>query len=287
LGAQVTRQAQACVLDLNRAQPAVPDTMLAFLRGGETMLELARKTLAAGPAEAILIPEADAALLAPVPRPGKIICLGHNYYGHLDPGRTTPSEFPTLFSKPATTVCGPGAPIAVPFISNEVDFEAELAVVIGRTGRYIPEDGALDYVAGYTVFNDVSARDFQKRTSQWLQGKAFDTFGPMGPALVTRDEVPDPHALELSLTLNGVERQRANTRQFIFPIPHLLAYISAVMTLEPGDVIATGTPAKLPDSPPGTPSFMRPGDRVRVTIETIGTLENPVISEPDTMHPCR
>ncbi len=279
LGAQLTRNAQAYVLDLNRAQPALPDSMLAFLRGGEATLALARQTLAEA-GEAALIPQADVTLLAPVQRPGKIICVGHNYVGHLAGDKTTPPDYPTLFSKPVTTICGPGAPILKPRVTDEVDFEAELAVIIGRAGRYIPEATALDYVAGYAAFNDVSARDYQKRTTQWMIGKAFDTFGPLGPALVTRDEAPDPHTLELTLTLNGVERQRSNTKYFIFSIPYLVAYISTIMTLEPGDVIATGTPAKLP-SAPDTPPFMRPGDVVTVSIEKIGTLTNMVVAEAD------
>src|SRR3972149_6102288 len=157
LGAQWTRNAQVYVLDLNRAQPALPDSMPAFLRGGETMLALARQTLAQA-TEAALIAEADVTLLAPVPRPGKIVCVGHNYVGHLASEQTTPPEYPTLFCKPVNTICGPGAPIVMPRVTDEVDFEAELAVIIGRPGRYIPEAAALDYVAGYAAFNDVSAR---------------------------------------------------------------------------------------------------------------------------------
>lgn len=277
LGAQIMRDAQAYVLDLNWAQPALPDSMLAFLQGGAAMLALARQTLAVGP-DAALIPEKGVTLLAPVQRPGKIICVGHNYVGHLAGDKTTPPEYPTLFSKPVTTICGPGGSILMPRVTDEVDFEAELAVIIGRVGRYIPEAAALNYVAGYAAFNDVSARDYQKRTTQWMIGKAFDTFGPLGPALVTADEIPDPHALELTLTLNGVERQHSNTKHFIFSIPYLVAYISTVMTLEPGDVIATGTPAKLP-SGPDTPPFMRPGDVVTVSIEKIGVLTNTVVAE--------
>jgi acylpyruvate hydrolase len=277
LGAQVTRHAQAYVLDLNRAQSALPDSMPAFLQGGAAILALAQETIVQA-SEAVLIPQGDVTLLAPVQRPSKIICVGHNYVGHLAGDKTTPPEYPTLFSKPVTTICGPGAPIRMPRVTYEVDFEAELAVIIGRAGRYIPEATALDYVAGYAAFNDVSARDYQKRTTQWMLGKAFDTFGPLGPALVTTDEIPDPHALELTLTLNGVERQHSNTKYFIFSIPYLIAYISTVMTLEPGDVIATGTPAKLP-SGPDTPPFMRPGDVVTVSIEKIGALMNTIVAE--------
>lgn len=278
LGAQLVCQAQPCVLDLHQAEPALPEDMLAFLRDGPAALELARQALATPVEGPALLPEAAVTLLAPVPRPGKVIGVGHNYIGHLGQGRTAPAEYPTLFCKPATTLCGPGAPIVVPRATAQVDFEAELAVILGRAGHHIPEARALDYVAGYAAFNDVSARDYQKRTSQWMLGKAFDTFGPLGPALVTADEVGDPHALELTLTLNGVERQRANTRDFIFSIPYLIRYLSAVMTLEPGDIIATGTPAKLPAVPETRP-FMQPGDVVAVTLEKIGTLTNPVVAE--------
>jgi acylpyruvate hydrolase len=282
LGAQVVCHSQAYVLDLHRAEPALPSDMLTFLNAGTAALELARQTLAKVDTVATdslaLLPDSAVTLLAPVPRPGKVIGVGHNYVGHIGQDRTAPPEYPTLFCKPVTTVCGPEAPIVVPRTTVQVDFEAELAVILERGGRHIPEAEALSYVAGYAAFNDVSARDYQKRSSQWMIGKAFDTFAPLGPALVTVDEVPDPHALELTLTLNGVERQRANTRHFIFSIPYLVNYLSAVMTLEPGDVIATGTPAKLPAAPE-TPPFMQPGDVVAVTLEKIGTLTNPVVAE--------
>ena len=151
-------------------------------------------------------------------------------------------------------------------------------VVIGTTARQVSEGEAQAYIAGYTIFNDVSARDYQKRTSQWLLGKSFDTFGPMGPALVTVEEIPDPPCLDLELTVNSVPKQRANTRDLIFSIPFLVSYLSAVMTLEPGDVIATGTPAKLPEAT--TPQrFLEAGDVVRITIEKLGILENPVAME--------
>ena len=163
----------------------------------------------------------------------------------------------------------------IPAVTEQVDYEAELAVVIGKRAVRVPEERAFEYVAGYTIFNDVSARDYQKRTSQWMLGKCFDTFGPMGPVLVTADEIPDPHDLELSLTLNGLELQRTSTRQMIFSIPYLIAYISAVMTLEPGDLISTGTPAKT-ELAKSIPPFMKPGDEVCIRISRIGELINPV-----------
>ncbi len=260
---------------MNASNPALPADMLRFLDGGATTLELARETVALAPANALL-PESDVTLLAPVPRPGKILCLGHNYHGHIGIGRTEAPEYPTIFSKTPNTVIGHGESIVIPRVTGQVDFEAELAVVIGTSGRYIREADAMRHVAGYTICNDVSARDYQKRTTQWMIGKSFDTFAPLGPALVTCDEVPDPYCLDLSLMLNGVERQHTNTANLIFSIAYLIAYLSAVMTLNPGDIISTGTPAKLP-APPDTHPFMRAGDVVEIRVEGVGVLRNSVI----------
>ena len=279
IGAQVERSGKNCVLDLNQSQSALPVDMNAFLTAGEPARIMARRALQEAK-ESDFLNEADIPLTAPVPHPGKILCLGHNYDDHIGKDRTQPSEFPTFFCKTANTVTGPGAPIVIPPETAKVDFEGELAVVIGRRARRIAEADAQSCVAGYTIFNDVSARDYQKRTTQWMIGKSFDTFGPMGPVLVTADEIPDPHALDLELTLNGILRQKSNTGRMIFTIPFLIAYLSAVMTLEPGDVIATGTPARTPPEP-GAPEFMQPGDIVRITIEKIGELGNPVIAEKD------
>jgi len=277
LGAMLALDGQEYVLDLNRARPDLPADLVEFLQVGEDALDSARRALAS-PDRACLVPRADVTLLAPIPRPGKIVCLGHNYYEHMGIGKTEPPEFPTFFCKTANTVIGPGQAIVIPRVSSQVDYEAELAVVIGKPARHVTQEHALDFVAGYTIFNDVSARDYQKRTSQWMIGKSFDTFGPMGPALVTADEIPEPHRLELSLTLNGVEMQRTNTCNMIFSIPFVIAYLSAVMTLEPGDVISTGTPAKTVLAR-SLPPFMNPGDTVRIAVEKIGELVNPVEEE--------
>ena len=176
------------------------------------------------------------------------------------------------------TIIGTGEAIVLPKISAQVDYEAELAVVIGRSARHVLAAQALEYVAGYTIFNDVSARDIQKRSSQWMLGKSFDTFGPLGAALVTPDEIPDPHTLELSLMHNALERQHTNTCHMIFSIPMLIACLSEAMTLEPGDVISTGTPAKI-NGEPGVSIFMKPGDAITIRIEKIGELINPVVAE--------
>jgi len=274
LGALVSHPGETLIVDLNKVQPLLPADLLLLLRAGVSVLERAREALASA-GQDCWIPASEVTLLAPLPRPGKILCVGHNYKGHLGIGREELPEVPNMFCKTANTVIGPGAPIRIPWLTGQVDYEAELMVVIGKTAWQVPEEAAPDYVAGYTIFNDVSARDIQKRTSQWLLGKSFDTFGPMGPALVTTDEVPDPHCLALELTVNGVPKQRANTRDLIFSVPFLVSYLSRVMTLEPGDVIATGTPAKLPEA--ANPQvFLQAGDLVQITIERLGTLENPL-----------
>src|SRR5512143_946402 len=270
LGARVVRGDHRYVIDLHAAQPDLPDEIIAFLNAGERAQRLAQQAIDTAP-DRSLRPEEDVRLLAPMPRPGKIICLGHNYFDHMGIGRTEPPEFPTFFCKTVNTIIGTGAPIVLPKVSEQVDYEAELAVIIGQRARHVSIDRALNFVAGYSIFNDVSARDYQKRTSQWMIGKSFDTFGPFGPALVTTDEIPNPNELELTLTQNGLERQHTNTGQMIFSIPKLLAYLSDVMTLEPGDVISTGTPGRI-NVEPGVPHFMKPGDTIAIRVEKIGEL---------------
>lgn len=262
------------VLDLNRANPALPADLVSLLQAGVSTLNLARETLASAVADNFT-PLNEVTLLAPIPRPGKILCIGHNYQGHIGLGKTELPEYPNMFCKTGNVITGHLHPIIIPRVTSQVDYEAELAVIIGKHGHDIPEAEAMDYVAGYSIFNDVSARDYQKRTNQWFLGKSFDSFGPLGPALVTKDEVPDPHNLALELTVNGVPKQRAHTRDLIFSVPFLVSYLSQVLTLDPGDMIATGTPAKLPEA--AQPQhFLEPGDIVSITIETLGTLTNPV-----------
>ncbi len=277
IGLAVSWRGESRLLDLHDAAPSSPTNMLDFLALGEPGMALAREVIASAQ-ERWLIPAAEAKLLAPVPRPGKILCLGHNYYDHMEQGRTQPAEYPTFFCKTVNTVIGPDQPIIVPRASSQVDYEAELAVVIGQRARHVSESDAYGLVAGYTIFNDVSARDYQNRTSQWMMGKSFDTFGPMGPALVTADEVPDPHQLELRLTLNEREMQRSNTGNMIFRIPYLIACLSEVMTLEPGDIISTGTPAKT-ELAHNVPPFMKAGDLVTIYIDKLGELSNPLAAE--------
>ena len=276
IGLETERHSHPYVLDLGQAQPALPNDMVAFLHAGEQAMAAARSALAT--AERYLIAANDVAILAPLLRPDKLICLGHNYYDHMEKGCTEPPEFPTFFCKTINTIIGPGQDIVVPKATVEVDYEAELAVVIGKRCRHVSQADAFQFVAGYTIFNDVSARDYQRRTSQWMIGKSFDTFGPMGPALVTADEIADPGQLDLGLALNGLELQRTNTRLMIFSIPYVIAYLSEAMTLEPGDLISTGTPAKTPLAKT-IPPFMKAGDHVAITIDKLGVLANPVVAE--------
>jgi acylpyruvate hydrolase len=270
------------------AQALCPPSMVEFLQGGDEAMELARHLLAefrdyVGTPRVkkdfaerrIIVPRRGLGLAAPVPRPGKILCLGMNYRDHAEEAGEDIPEVPVVFTKSPDSVIGPGDPILLPKVSDQVDYAIEFAFVMGRRAKDVPDGSAMEYVAGYTIFHDVSARDYQLSTSQWYIGKAFDTFGPMGPCLVTRDDVPDPHALALELRLNGRIMQSSNTRNLIFGVPRLVAYLSSVMTLDPGDVVATGTPggAGIYLNPP---RFLQPGDFCTLAIEKLGVLENPV-----------
>jgi acylpyruvate hydrolase len=261
-------------MDFNRVDPGLPTEMTAFLALGAPALQQIRAALSTIK-EDWMLPASSVTLLAPVLHPGKILCIGHNYAGHIGIGRTDLPEYPNFFCKTPNTIIGPQQAIRVPRVTQQVDYEAELAVVIAKRGQDISEAEAMEYVAGYSIFNDVSARDYQKRSSQWLLGKSFDTFGPLGPALVTADEVLDPHNLDFELRVNGIPKQRANTRDMIFSIPFMVTYLSQVLTLEPGDIIATGTPAKLPEAA-NPQQFLQPGDVVEITMENLGTLVNPI-----------
>jgi 2-keto-4-pentenoate hydratase/2-oxohepta-3-ene-1,7-dioic acid hydratase in catechol pathway len=217
------------------------------------------------------VPLREVRLRAPVPRPSKVLCIGLNYRDHAaETGKPLPAV-PMLFAKFANSVVPDGATVAIPAATDEVDWEAELGVVIGRTAKDVPVDRALDVVAGYCCLNDLSARDLQRSTTQFTLGKAVDGFLPMGPCLVTPDEVPDPQDLAISCSVNGQLVQNSSTREMVFGVAELISFLSRTMTLEPGDVLATGTP-------PGvgvarTPQwFLRPGDEVVVEIERLGRL---------------
>jgi 2-keto-4-pentenoate hydratase/2-oxohepta-3-ene-1,7-dioic acid hydratase in catechol pathway len=220
----------------------------------------------------------DVTLLPVIPGPQKIICIGVNYADHAAETGQAPPPYPTVFAKFANTLAASGDPIVLPSASTMPDYEGELAVVIGRPGHQITEQDALDYVTGYTAFNDVSARDFQGHTSQWTMGKSPDTFGPLGLALVTADEIPDPQKLELRTTVNGEVLQQASTADMVFTVRQLIAYLSQTMTLLPGDVIATGTPSGI-GAARTPPRFLRPGDTVVISIDGVTELTNPVVGE--------
>ncbi len=277
LGALAALDGQERVYDLNRLEPRLPAEILAFLEAGQPALTLARQALAAAKPDQGLDPAA-VKLKAPIPRPGKIICIGQNYLAHAQESNAGAPPFPIIFAKFANTVIGPGDPIVIPSSVQKPDYEGELAVVIGRRGRNIPETSALDYVAGYMPLNDVSARDWQSRTSQWVIGKTPDTFCPMGPALVTADEIPDVQNLWLRTVIGDEVLQEGHTSLMIFSVAHLIADMSQVMTLEPGDVIATGTPSGI-GAARTPPRWLRPGDVVRIEIEKVGVLENVVAAE--------
>jgi acylpyruvate hydrolase len=248
---------------------------VAFLQAGEPARRLAEETVANARRDTDL---SAVALTAPVPRPGKIICIGLNYRDHAQESNQPIPDYPTIFGKYANSVVGSGQPIVLPQDAHKVDYEGEMGVVIGRRGRHVAEEHALEYVAGYLPCNDVSARDFQYRTTQWTIGKICDGFAPMGPALVTADEIPDPHNLDIQLTVNGEVMQSSNTRHLIFTVPRLIAYITQLLTLEPGDMILTGTPGGVGHHRK-PPLYLKPGDEVRVEIERLGALVNPVVAE--------
>ncbi len=263
------------VVDFSQADASLPTDMLAFLAGGKATQAAAQKAIDGG-AKSIAL--SDVKLLAPIPNPGKIICIGLNYSDHAaETGQPIP-KYPIVFSKYSNTVIATGDKIVLPRVSNEVDYEAELGFVIGKTARYVSAADALDYVVGYMPINDVSARDYQTRISQWTMGKTFDTFAPMGPALVTSDEIADAGNLKISLTINGEVLQDSNTNKLIFGIPQLVEALSEVMTLEAGDVVSTGTPPGV-GMARNPKRYMKAGDVVNITIEGLGTLSNPVVAE--------
>ncbi|WP_462409519.1 fumarylacetoacetate hydrolase family protein [Neobacillus sp. Marseille-QA0830] len=211
----------------------------------------------------------------PVLKPNKIICVGLNYKNHILEMKRDFPEHPVIFAKFATAVAGPNDSFPLHSkLTKKLDYEGELAFVIGKTGKDISYEDALDYVYGYTVANDITARDMQKRTLQWLQGKTLDKSLPLGPVLVTKDEIPDPHALDISLTVNGEVRQSSNTEQLLFNVQYLVEFLSGILTLEPGDVICTGTPGGVGEA---QNKFLQQGDIVKVEISGIGAIETKIM----------
>jgi acylpyruvate hydrolase len=268
---------QARVLDLNSVAPELPPDIIGWLAGGQAVRQRTAQVTQSA-AEAAWLPLTDVALTAPVPRPGKIMCVGRNYAEHAAEGNAETPKDPVIFTKYANTVNAPGAPVVLHRVSHQIDYEGELAVVIGRQARNVAEADALGYVGGYTILDDVSARDLQFLTSQWTIGKTLDGFAPMGPALVTTDEVPDPQNLNLRTLVNGEVVQSANTHSMIFSVAFLVAWLSRILTLEPGDVIATGTPSGVGHYHK-PPRYLQPGDVVRIEIEGIGALENRMVAD--------
>ncbi len=251
-------------------------SVLDIIAGAPASLDRIRRHLETAPEAGL--PLEQAVLLAPIARPPKILCAGLNYRDHAAEAKMEIPSIPTIFSKYHNAIIGPGAPVILPKNSKNPDYEAEFAFVIGRGGRHIPKERWREHVFGYLCFNDVSARDFQLATSQWLMGKTFDNFAPTGPWITTADEIEDPHALSIELFLNGERMQASNTREMIFKIPELIEFISSVLTLEPGDIVATGTPAGVGFSKK-PPRWLRPGDEMMVRIEGLGELRNPVVAE--------
>jgi 2,4-diketo-3-deoxy-L-fuconate hydrolase len=266
----------------NEAPAGTFTSLLSMLRGGDAAMGAARKAVDFAldhPGEYPAYGFDEVRLLAPLPRPGKILCSGINYASHKEenPNAKMPEE-PFFFSKLPSAVIGPGAPIVIPERSVQVDYEVEFAVVIGKTMRHAPESNVLDCVAGYTILHDVSARDIQFKDNQITLGKNFDSFSPIGPCMVTKDEITAPDNCRLRTLLNGKVMQDGSTSEWLFPLPTLLSFLSGILTLEPGDIVSTGTPA-------GVGYFRNPqvflgsGDHVILEIEGIGRLENPVASE--------
>jgi 2-keto-4-pentenoate hydratase/2-oxohepta-3-ene-1,7-dioic acid hydratase in catechol pathway len=282
------------VLDVARAAQAdaggaVPATMLELIQAGSGAWNRARETVAAKASQTGSLP-GDAArplsnvkLLAPIPRPTKnVFCLGVNYREHLEESNRTANRslaptVPVFFTKAVTSIVAPGGPVLFDeTVTVKYDWEAELGVVIGQGGKNIPRDQAMDHIFGYTCFNDVSARDIQGEHVQWFKGKSLDGTCPFGPWIITADEVPDPHKLKIECRVNGVVKQSSNTGLMINDIPAIIYYLSKGLTLEPGDLISTGTPsgvgyARTP------PEFLKPGDVVEVEIDSVGVLSNPVV----------
>jgi 2-keto-4-pentenoate hydratase/2-oxohepta-3-ene-1,7-dioic acid hydratase in catechol pathway len=265
------------IVDLGVAAPDLPKEMVAFLSAGREATDLARKA-AGGSAGRIAL--ASVKLEAPIARPPEFLAIGLNYADHVaETGREKPS-FPMFFNKQATCVTGPDSPIHLPKVSKALDYEGELGFVIGKRCRHVPKDRAKEVIAGYLIVNDVSVRDWQMRAPTMTLGKSFDTHGPIGPWIVTPDEIGDPHALDLKTFVNGEMRQHSNTRNLIFDCYAQVETLSTVFTLLPGTIVSTGTPGGVAAAMK-PPKWMVAGDVVRIEIEKIGKLENKVIPEPD------
>lgn len=263
------------IMDCSELGPD-PGNIPAILQlGTDARLELARDAHSRGRRYAL-----DAVtVLAPIPRPGKFLCVGLNYLDHIEETGAKRPVRPTIFNKQSTCVIGPGAAIHKPRASEQVDYEGELGIVIGRRCRHVTKEQAPQVIGGFLVVNDVSARDWQAHSPTWTMGKSFDTHGPTGPWVVTAEEIGDPHRLDIRTWVNGELRQNSNTRHLLFNCYDLVEYLSTVFTLEPGDIIATGTSGGV-GFKMSPPRFVAAGDTVRIEIQEVGVLENVVIQEP-------
>jgi 2-keto-4-pentenoate hydratase/2-oxohepta-3-ene-1,7-dioic acid hydratase in catechol pathway len=262
------------VIDLHGVDATLPHDLVDVLREPDGLERLAR----AAAASTVSVALHDVRVLAPVARPAKLLGIARNYAAHAaERGGTLAEDFPVFFNKQTSCIVGPGEAIVVPKASQQVDYEGELGIVIGRTARSVAVADALSYVAGYVVVNDVSVRDWQRRAPTMTLGKSFDTHGPIGPCLVTADEIGDPQRLRIRTWVNGELRQDASTSEMIFDCATQIHVLSTACTLEPGDVIATGTPAGV-GAAHDPPLWLRDGDVVRIEVEAVGVLENPVLS---------
>lgn len=268
------------------SQTLIPRDLRALIEMGQKGMEaceaavrFARRSTNRNPAPWFLAAEA-AELEAPLRTPRKFICIGRNYAAHAAEANAEVPKQPIFFSKYATSIVGPHEPVLHqgPAVTSMMDYEVELGVIIGRRAKYVPVEEAGDYVFGYTVVNDISARDLQRSDGQWVKGKALDTYAPLGPCVVTRDEL-DAGNLNLRTWVNGELRQNSNTSDLVFSIAQLIAYLSRLVTLEPGDIIATGTPEGVGASM-DPPRFLKPGDVVECEIEGIGRLRNEILADP-------
>ena len=268
----------ATVIDLAQADASLPKTLLALVEAGPAALAAVKAAAAKAPAAARL-PLASVRPALPIARPPKFICVGLNYLEHAKEGGHAPPTYPSFFPRWSNSLVAAEAPVVRPKVSTHLDYECELTIVVSKGGRHIPEAKALDHVFGYTIFNDVSVRDYQRKTSQWLPGKNFDGTGPLGPVVVTADDLPaGASGLDIKTRVNGETMQSSNTSDMIFSTARIIATLSEFMTLEAGDLIATGTPSGVAHARK-PPAWMKAGDTVEIEIEKIGILRNRIVDE--------
>ncbi|MEZ7880203.1 MAG: fumarylacetoacetate hydrolase family protein [Rhodospirillales bacterium] len=266
------------VIDLSKAAPDLPGDMIGLLEGGESSLAKA-KAAANNAADDAKVDMSSVKLLVPIARPGKIVCIGRNYAAHAAEGGAETPTYPEVFYRGSTTLIAQGEPIIRPKCSDKLDFEAELVVVIGKLAKHVAEADAGAYIAGYSIFNEGTLRDYQRKSSQWTVGKNFDNTGPFGPEIVTSDEVPEgAKGLRIQSRLNGQIMQDANTDDLVFTIHNLIYRLTECMTLEPGDIIVSGTPAGVGYART-PPVFMKPGDIIEIEVDGIGVLTNTIEDE--------